>query len=196
VDDHLESRLHQQLQKWRDDLINLSRSNRLLYFRHTKTSSLEIGRPGSAEALQRLNASGTSNFWKFHLPNDPEDQPNGDDVSPSTFEQGGAPGPGEMFVENKNRSQIEAGLRALERRSNQEFVDKGLWILYLGLGCLTWLDSLNEDTKVESPLLLVPVRLDRASLQAPFRMYETDDEIVVNPSLAVKLATDFEITLP
>jgi len=47
MDKKAQAKLRLQLKKWRDDLINLSRTNRLLYFRHTKTASLEIERPTS-----------------------------------------------------------------------------------------------------------------------------------------------------
>lgn len=41
------------LRRQRDDLINMSRRNRLLYFKHTKTASLEIVRPAPGEVLSR-----------------------------------------------------------------------------------------------------------------------------------------------
>ncbi len=69
----VEARLRQQLTRWRDDLINLSRTtNRLLYFRHTRAASPEIERPGSAELLERLNGSPPADFWEFHFPPPPE----------------------------------------------------------------------------------------------------------------------------
>ena len=37
-------RVLDQIEIWRKELINLARSNRLLYFRHTKSSTLEIVR--------------------------------------------------------------------------------------------------------------------------------------------------------
>ena len=39
--DHEQERVLDQIEVWRKQLINLSHSNRLLYFRRTRTSTLE-----------------------------------------------------------------------------------------------------------------------------------------------------------
>lgn len=183
MDVRTEKRLKEQLKKWRDDLINLSRTNRLLYFKHTKTASLEIERPGSAQVLSRLSSRGG---WSFY---EPELVEEGEEALPPT------PAINELLTDKPDPVSLERSLRLLERKANQEFVDKGLWILYLGLGCLEWIDA-EDGRTVESPLLLIPVRFARESLQAPFRLVPTDDDPVINPALAVKLSTDYEIELP
>jgi very-short-patch-repair endonuclease len=183
-----QAKLQLQLKKWRDDLINLSRTNRLLYFRHTKTASLEIARPTSNAVAQRFAGPPSSNFWTFHFPPAPPKDPELPIPPPS-------PRAGELLVKDKTASELASGLRLLERKANQEFVDKGLWTLYLGLGSLDWIDP-DDDKKVQSPLLLVPVSFSRESLQAPFRLGRTEDDAVLNPALAVKLLNDFGIELP
>ena len=60
---------------------------------------------------------------------------------------------------------LAAALRALMRRSNQEYLDRGLRVLYLAFGTLTWADE--DQTRYTSPLLLVPARLvDRRAAAA------------------------------
>ena len=84
-----EDKLLQQLKKWRDDLVNLSRTNRLLYFRHTKTTSLEIEAPASDLIRERLKGSASSNFWGFYpplpLPNGPSEPAGGAHVQISSI---------------------------------------------------------------------------------------------------------------
>ncbi len=53
---------------------------------------------------------------------------------------------------------LAAALRSLYRRSSQEYLDRGLSVLYLAFGTLNWTDE--DRTRYTSPLLLVPVRLD------------------------------------
>ncbi len=188
MDSKSQTKLRQQLKKWRDDLVNLSRTNRLLYFRHTKTASLKIESPGSDAIASRLNGSPSSNFWTFYFPPPPPEDPKVPAPEPT-------PRPGELLVKEKSAAELSSALRLLERKANQEFVDKGLWTLYLGLGSLEWIDP-DDEKKVQSPLLLVPVTFSRESLQAPFRLRRADDDAVLNPALSVKLFNDFGIELP
>src|SRR6266536_1185630 len=163
------------LRRQRDDLINMSRRNRLLYFKHTKTASLEIVRPAPGEVLRRLGRSGA---WDF---------------IPAVGSPSGAGR--ELVVADKDADQLEKALKLLERKASQEFVDKGVWVLYLGLGMLNWLES-DDDTPSASPLLLYPVTIARDSLRESFRLRRTDDDPVLNPALAVKLDTEFGLVLP
>jgi hypothetical protein len=47
-----------QLAHWRDELINLGKGNRLLYYNATKTSTLAIGEPAPSTVLGRLREPG------------------------------------------------------------------------------------------------------------------------------------------
>src|SRR5579875_3893647 len=72
------SRVVDQLHVWRKQLINLARSNRLLYFRATRRSTLEIvGSPESfASVVAQLRAG---NSWRFYTP-PPDDAAGGDEA--------------------------------------------------------------------------------------------------------------------
>ncbi|GGS47034.1 DUF3320 domain-containing protein [Actinokineospora fastidiosa] len=168
----------------RDQLINVDRRNRLLYFKHTKTASLEIEQPLAGDLYATLDRA--NGFFTFHLPPRPDESGEPVVVPP--------PLPTDIVVKGKDGPEITKALGLLERKSNQEFVDRGLWTLYLGLGTLDWVEAEGTAT-VSSPILLVPVSLTRASLREPFRLVRTDDDTVVNPALLVKLETDFGIQL-
>ena len=59
------NRVLDQDNTWREDLINLNRNNRLLYFRKTKSSTLELLRPGISDLLARLaNGNKGVTFWE------------------------------------------------------------------------------------------------------------------------------------
>jgi very-short-patch-repair endonuclease len=186
-----QERVDAQLSAWRNDLIDLSRTNRLLNFRHTKSATLELIEPGPRDILTGLN--GRQHGW-FFSPQETEDDGDNDigtiDDRPTARER-----PANHVLTTKpTPALLDTALRALERRSSQEYLDKGIWILYLGIGMLHWADT--DGQQFESPLLLVPVQVSRASISSPFRMVATDDDIVVNPGLALKLQRDFAITLP
>jgi hypothetical protein len=58
-------RVLSQIEVWRKELINLAKSNRLLYFKHSKSSTLEIVREPDqvAEVVHALLAGETRRFY-------------------------------------------------------------------------------------------------------------------------------------
>jgi hypothetical protein len=54
----------------------------------------------------------------------------------------------------------------------------------------------DDPDEAHSPLLLVPVALERPSPREPFRLRKRDGDLVLNPALAVKLQVEFGLTLP
>lgn len=175
-----------QLRRWAEDLVDLSRRNRLLYFKHTRTTSLQFAQDGFA-VERGLSGRG----WEFFLPDPPPDDPD------EPFDPG-RPSTGELVVKmspEKFEPQIERGLAGLAKRSLAEFLDAGIWVLYAGLGQLEWIDV--DDKRVVSPLLLVPVELNREEGTRRWRLTLSENgESAINPALAVKLESDFGIELP
>jgi len=172
------ARLLAQIRVWRDELINLARSNRLLYFKHTRASTLEIVRsPGPAAVVSGLLAG---HSWAFLATPEP-----GQEIAELRPDQLGT---------NKDAVALDRALRALDRRATEEYMEKGLWTLYLAAGILRWTDPDTDET-IESPILLVPASLARENPRDPFLLKRADEEPVINPALVVKLA-EFGITLP
>lgn len=183
-----EPQVRQAIQTWRDSLVNLTGTNRLLNFRPTKSSTLAIARPGSPqEVLSRVGVGKGYRFRALEPPERLEADPNGERV-PFTP----APSPEYLDVD-KNPTELGRIVRNLYRRSTQAYLDQGLSVLYLAFGMLEWIDV--DRTKYTSPLLLVPVRLVTAGPKDLPRLEPTDDDTVVNPVLALKLG-DLGITLP
>lgn len=172
-------RLRKQLDTWRSDLLTLDRRQRLLYFAHTRTASLEISQPGLADILGIVTRGrGTV------LPGVAD----GETKLPWA-------GPDDLVAHNKNAKDLVAAVRRLDQTSQQVYADRGFWTLYVGLGMLQWIDPVDDRTVV-SPLVLVPVRLRRGGSQEPYFVERTEDEPVLNPSLRLKVERDFGVDLP
>ncbi|MBP2411736.1 very-short-patch-repair endonuclease [Arthrobacter stackebrandtii] len=169
------ARLQDQMKAWREDLLALDRRQRLLYFQHPKVGSLEFLLPDMTE-LESWLESGPVNL-----------------AANPVGAAGPAPRKRTATVQDKNESEILATCRRLHQRSEQEYADRGVWILYVGLGMLNWVDP-DDGKPASSPLKLVPVRLQRHGTR--FRLRRTGDEAVVNSSLALKLQRDFGLALP
>jgi hypothetical protein len=179
-------RLRGQLSRWREELIDLSRRNRLLWFRATRATTFELRQPDLGAIHAATMAGGSLTFF---MPPDPAKPPSDPSRAVPTA------GPHELVTDKSDPAAIRRGLQSLERRTNQTFMDTGLWILHLGMGMLRWRGP-EETDDAHSPLLLVPVTVERPSLHEPFRLRRAEGDLVLNPALAAKLQADFGVTLP
>lgn len=180
LSDVVQGRLERQVDAWRRDLLTIDRRQRLLYFKHTRTASLEIDVADLARSLTMVQGG------RVGIVPLPED---GDDLSPR-------PDPTrQLVVKNKTPADLPAALRRLDQQSQQVYADRGFWTLYLALGMLRWLDP-ETNTPVDSPVVLVPVQLVRGAADRPYGVRRTEDEILVNPALGLQLERDFKIVLP
>jgi very-short-patch-repair endonuclease len=91
---------------------------------------------------------------------------------------------------------LAARLARLALNARESLSEQGVATLYVAVGILRWFESAESQVEVHSPLLLVPVRLDRDSVEAPWRLHAGDDDILPNHSLAQRLAGDFRLRLP
>ncbi|MFN3219829.1 MAG: DUF3320 domain-containing protein [Acidimicrobiales bacterium] len=178
----------EHLRQWGEDLVDLTRRNRLLYFRHLTSGSFEFTQPAPA-IIEGLGRPG----WGFHLP--PVESE--DVVDLGDFGETPVPAPDELVVApslGRTAAQIERGLKNLAGKAQAELLDAGIWVLYLGLGFLRWNDGQDD---ISSPLYLLPVQLTQRPGDKTWRLTASDDgEAALNPSLAVKLESDFGISLP
>jgi hypothetical protein len=79
------------------------------------------------------------------------------------------------------------------RRATQEYIDKGLSVLYVSFGMLRWSDV--DGTAMVSPILLVPVTLIPQGPKGTPRLEGAEDDAVINPALALRLK-EFNVDLP
>ncbi len=88
-------------------------------------------------------------------------------------------------------------LDELRKGAKSSLEEKGFNSLFLVLATLTWYDPEKPQEKYISPILLIPVRLEKKGSKSPeFTLYPTEDDISVNFILVNKLHDEFNITLP
>ncbi|MBH8577512.1 DUF4011 domain-containing protein [Nostocaceae cyanobacterium CENA369] len=87
-------------------------------------------------------------------------------------------------------------LDELRQEAKSTIEEKGFNSLFLVINTLTWFNTENPHEKYVSPILLVPVRLEKQSRKSlEFILQPTDDDIAVNFTLVNRLR-DYGITLP
>lgn len=97
--------------------------------------------------------------------------------------------------------ELEAKLRNIRTKANTAIEETGANILYLAFGFLEWFEDEKSDVARQAPLYLIPVKIDRASLNKDLGTYTytieyTGEDIISNLSLREKLKHDFHLELP
>src|SRR5215469_15472099 len=174
-----EAVIRSAISRWRVGLIDAAAASRLLTRRPGNAAMIEIARPAAGDVLTRLRTGGSFAFRS---------------LTPWAGAPDTVPPPAPYLLDTKMEpDDLEAALRVLMRRSNQEAVERGVPVLYLSFGTLTWAD--RDGTRYASPLMLMPVRLAASEPEQPPMLEPTDDDPVINPALSLELARD-RITLP
>jgi hypothetical protein len=91
---------------------------------------------------------------------------------------------------------LQSRLLKLSYDARSLYEERGVHVLYLALGFLAWYEAPAATTPRYAPLILVPVRLERAGALERFRIEYADEELVPNICLAEKLARGFGLSLP
>lgn len=87
-------------------------------------------------------------------------------------------------------------LKTMFQTSRRSIEEQGVPILFVAAGILEWREPGRSDP-LRSPLLLLPVDLERLPLDAGYFLSPRDDEARLNPTLAYRLGQpDIQITLP
>jgi len=91
---------------------------------------------------------------------------------------------------------LQTNLLRIYQAANSALQERGVNFLFLAVGFLEWKQTATSDDRIfKSPLLLIPVALERSSARSRFVLSALDDEPVLNPCLVRKLE-DYRIALP
>ncbi|WP_071522198.1 DUF4011 domain-containing protein, partial [Neomoorella thermoacetica] len=187
----------EKVNKWKQKLLDLGKRNRLLFFRPTKRTTLQLIDPDYTNIFRRLVNEGRplefimDNQKRFDL--DREE----DDLEATTEE------PSERVViksgqvlADQTGSNLEKSLYQLRSRARTAVEEQGVTILFVAFGFLEWTEVDASQEIIRSPLVMVPVELQQDSILEPYRLVPVDDDVVLNPTLVHKLELDFGIELP
>jgi hypothetical protein len=173
-----ETLIRSAISSWRVSRIDSTSANRILDLKPGVPGMIEVSRPAPDEILARLTTGGCFAFRSL------KPWAGADTVPP--------PAP-YLLDTAQDPDDLDAALGVLMRRSNQEFLERGLPALYLAFGTLTWTDQ--DRVRYTSPLLLVPVKLVATEPRQAPMLEPTEHDPAVNPALGLKLSRH-RIVLP
>lgn len=96
---------------------------------------------------------------------------------------------------NDTASVLSTRLLKTLRDAQSSIEEQGVNILFLAIGMLEWYEADASQEVVKSPLILIPVIIERARGNK-FQVRYEDTEIGENLSLAAKLSQEFNIKIP
>lgn len=184
-----------KLNEWKRQLLDLSKRNRLLHFRETKRQTLRVQLPEPGVVFERvallekpLTVVGLDQQAMLDLDGAPVEDAA---VAPQVVEVS----PGQILFSG-TAEKVAGALYTLRARSRTELEERGIGVLYLAFGFLHWFEADQSDYEIVSPLVLVPVELQRDTALEPYRVLHRDDDIVLNPTLLKVMKDQFKIGLP
>ena len=179
------SKVLSRVDDWRLKLIDLSRRNRLVNFRPTRSSNLEFCRPSINPFFERLVVKDKS--WSIWEPPEDSGEP------PRRIR----PRKTQIVPKEIKAARVRRVLRNLSRRSASEYRERGVRILYVAFGTLSWRE-VGSNQPLVSPIVLTPVELTRKTSRDPYTVQipAVEDEAILNPALRLKLHLEHKIELP
>ncbi|MEO3430161.1 DUF3320 domain-containing protein [Pelagibius sp. CAU 1746] len=190
-----------RLDHWKRKLLDLTKRNRLLNLKPSKTAiplicpdpaaledKLAEGRKISVKPLVKISQEGEGgrDAQLFQ-------QRSGEDYVKRFAEEALA---NNELVSERDQKELDAGLIQLYRKSKSDLQEGGANTLFLALGMLKWKQSEDETRSYRAPLILVPVTLERRSAASKVKITAHDDETVFNMTLLEMLRQDFDLRLP
>ena len=155
----------------RNELLDLSLKNPLINFKLRKTTGLEFNNLNASETFDYIVGEGKNLYFTREKTNLPS----------------------KLYVE-LDEKEIRSRLNRTYRSSRLFLEEKGANTLFLALGFLNWKEDYFE-IYYRSPLLLVPVELNKAENSDRYFLNYNGDEIRINISLITKMKNEFNINL-
>lgn len=186
-----------KMNQWKNKLIDLTKSNRLLNFKDSLTTNVKLNQSlnpifkileqGSKSILVRENVD----LNRYKSKKNQESQSEEDFLN---YEYDALEFNNDS--ERKALNKLETVLNKIRLKAKSHLDERGVNTLFVAFGFLEWTESENSKIILKSPLVLVPVSLVRKTSKEPYYLNRYDDDIVFNPTLAFKMKNDFGIELP
>jgi very-short-patch-repair endonuclease len=189
--------IDQKLETARQELLDLGLRNKLINYKLLKTRGVEVVDELPKQVYKMLVEN--ERQMSFLPAPDLEEEENENEEQVLLFEQ---PEEEEQTGSvaarhTDNKLQTDHISAQLQRRllntyytARTHIEEQGVNVLFLALGLVEWYESDNSELKRQAPLILIPVSLERPSVQSRFYLKYTGDDVGGNLSLQAKFASD------
>ena len=185
-----------RLDEWKERLFDLGKSNRLVNFKDTQRSTIDLVFPVPDKIFRALTTGRKQEFFDvdaYLSTKAPKKNQSGNLPSVEDIEKNLKPGEVLAF---RPDVPIRSLIKELARKAKESLTERGVNVLYAAFGFLHWKEIGNSRQEFTSPLVLIPIKISRESLVSPFVLQEYEDEILTNPTLLYKLRLESNLQLP
>lgn len=186
----IENNINSRIESWKKSLLDMTGRNRLLWYKPYRVGSLKLENKYFDDQIESVlgevdELAFNGKTWEFITETDSteykyEEEDNEEDTD-------------EELDIIKERTKA---LFNIYKKVKQESEEKGLNIGYIAVGFLEWYEREDAQTKIKTPLILVPIKIEQDGRRAPFKIsLNTDEQISLNPIIKKKFETDFDIIL-
>lgn len=207
------------LEKLRLRLLDLTRRNRLLNFKHSPGKCIQFVDASPDSVFRRLMEGGDKKIVLLPVPEPPRAEWEtiaGRQAKPDAKDYAKKCGINPSFELTAGSEQTTGGItlqtlfyaedlerycRKLQREMKSALEETGAHVLFLVLGFLEFPEPSPSDKTMTAPLIAVPVTIEKGDLNNETRCYRyhlayTGDEVAENLSLKEKLRQDHGFDLP
>jgi superfamily I DNA and/or RNA helicase/very-short-patch-repair endonuclease len=186
------------LEKSRTKLLDTSRRNRLLNFKETARDIAIIDEMPN-QVFDHLAIQGNEFFFYSYDAEEDEDLAEIERTLPDSIENSEEEKYSDNFLQTPYPySELDRKIRKLYYDHKSIIEETGANNLYIACGFLEWSEVVGETRHYRSPLVLVPVHLEKHTgySDIDFKLVFDDEALDTNYSLLEKLKKDFDIDLP
>lgn len=183
------------IEKWKERLIDLSKRNRLLFFKRTKTSTVKLKEPSIESIYNRLVKEGKGTSFPWRDVEKADSSENTHQIQLLSVKKTPPLGSNEIATD-LNDDELEKVLNKLRLKARASLSEQGINTLFVAFGFLKWKEASHSSDENFSPIVLVPVELKREDITRPYILKPIDEETVINPALIHKMKHDFGLNLP
>src|SRR5690554_269385 len=192
-----ENPLTKRLDHWQRKLLDLSARNPLLNHKQSNSSlSFVCGDPGALEDMLATGARiSIAPFPKLQTQDQDDEiyrQRTGQDLKEEYAKDALAK---KQLLVDLTQEELDKRAVAIYRKAQTSLKEGGSNTLFLAVGFLYWKQKEKDERRYRSPLILLPVTLERKSVRSGVKMTASDDEPRFNTTLLEMLKKDFGIDI-
>jgi very-short-patch-repair endonuclease len=207
-----------RIAEWRKSLLDTTKRNRLIKFVAGRVGGVNLVYPAAGDLWTRLvcDDSTLTFAWKRDLLGLPREVVDAESLAADYDPGRGSLGPqaadlARELTERSLRSprlapthllteftdrHLAARLTRLARTAREAETDHGVTTLFAAFGFLRWFEDEGSPEELLAPLLLVPVRLTRETVESEYKLGAEEDDVLPNHCLAELLRSQFRIRWP
>ena len=191
--------------KWCEKLLDTGKGNRLINYKESKARTVSIIIPDSQDVFEMVSQGQTIAFYDIdgyiERLKQRTDKDMLDEVLASLTKDKLINDISRLLKKHevlsyKKDIPLKKVLKNLRKIATTSLNEKGINILYMAFGFLTWKEKEAPFETFTSPLVLIPIKMESDAVNRTHTITQYEDEYSVNPTLMYKFKSEYDITLP